>query len=92
MLIAKIENGQVVDIADYRSMFPNTSFSSTGPNADFMVENNCMPVNTYLPHDSETQFLEPCEVYIVGDWVYTVKVSEKPEQVLENNSTTATFS
>jgi hypothetical protein len=30
----------------------------------------------YLDYDSETQFLEPCEPYIMGDWVYTVKVSE----------------
>jgi len=78
MLIAKIEDGQVVDVADYKSMFPNTSFANSGPNAEFLAENNCMPINTYLVHDSETQLLEPTEPYILGDWVYTVKVSEKP--------------
>lgn len=76
MLIAKIEDGQVVDVADYQSMFPNTSFANSGPNKEFMADNNCMPVNNYLDYDSETQFLEPCEPYIMGDWVYTVKVSE----------------
>jgi hypothetical protein len=76
MLIAKIENGQVVDVADYQSMFPNTSFAETGPSKEFMVENNCMPLNLYLDHDPETQFLEHCDPYIMGDWVYTIKVSQ----------------
>jgi hypothetical protein len=75
MLIAKIENGQVIYVADYQIMFPNTSFSDLGPSAEFMTENNLMPINTHLEHDSETQFLEPCEPYILGDWVYTVKIS-----------------
>ena len=78
MLIAKIQDGQVIDVADYKSMFSNTSFANSGPNAEFLAENNCMPINTYLAHDSETQFLEPTKPYILGDWVYTVKVSEKP--------------
>jgi hypothetical protein len=78
MLIAKIQDGQVIDVADYKSMFPNTSFANSGPNAEFLAENNCMPINIFLAHDFETQFLEPTEPYILGDWVYTVKVSEKP--------------
>jgi len=79
MLIAKIENGQVVDLSDYKSMFPNTSFSDSGPSPDFMAENNCMNVNLYLDYDPETQFLEPCDPYIMGDWVYTIKVSQLSE-------------
>ena len=89
MLIAKIEDGQVVAVADYREFFTNTSFANSGPNAEFLVENNCMPVNTYLEHNQETQFLEPTEPYIVGDRVYTVKVSELPEPVLENDEQTS---
>jgi hypothetical protein len=84
MLIAKIKDGQVIAVADYREFFTNTSFANSGPNAEFLAENNCMPVNTYLEHDQETQFLEPTEPYIVGDLVYTVKVSEIPESTLEN--------
>jgi hypothetical protein len=84
MLIAKIKDGQVVAVADYREFFTNTSFANSGPNAEFLAENNCMPVNTYLEHDQETHFLELTEPYIVGDRVYTVKVSEIPESALEN--------
>jgi hypothetical protein len=78
-MYARILDGQVIDVADYQSMFPNTSFSDLGPSAEFMAENNLMPINTHLEHDSETQFLEPCEPYILGNWVYTVKISEITE-------------
>jgi hypothetical protein len=90
MLIAKIEDGQVVAVADYREFFPNTSFANSGPNAEFMAENKCMPINMFLEHNQKTHVLEPTEPYIMGDWVYTVKVSELPEPVLENNEQTST--
>lgn len=78
MLIAKIQDGQVVDVADYQSMFPQTSFPDSGPNAQFMSENDCMTVTMWKPYDRETQQLEPCAPYIEGDTVYTVKVVDLP--------------
>jgi hypothetical protein len=88
MLIAKIEDGQVVDVADYTAMFSGTSFPPSGPTDEFMVENSCMYVNTYLPYDPATQVLESCPPYIdIPDetnplqWVYTVQVREMtPEE------------
>lgn len=80
MLIAKIQDGQVVDVADYRSMYPDTSFSSSGPTDDWMVEHTCMYVNTWLPHDQSTQVLQAVNPYIQADdathWVYTVEVRD----------------
>jgi hypothetical protein len=98
MLIAKIKNGQVVDVADYKSMFPDTSFPNSGPNADFMVQNNCMYVNVYLPYDSTTQKLVATTPYIQVDdpaqplnWVYTVEVAElTPEEIQQMHDTQAT--
>jgi hypothetical protein len=97
MLIAKIENGQVIDVADYQSMFPNTSFSDSGPNDQFMVENNCMYANDELPYDSTTQCLVPTTPYIQVDdpaqplkWVYTVEVAElTPEQIQQMHDSQA---
>lgn len=89
MLIAKVQDGQVVDVADYQSMFPNTSFPQSGPTPEFMFENSCMYVNAYLPYDSNTQKLIPANPpYIMVDdpeqplnWVYTVEVTElTPEE------------
>jgi len=98
MLIAKIENGQVVDVSDYQSMYPDTSFPSSGPNEQFMVENNCMYVNTYLDYDPSTQYLESVPPYIlIADpaqplnWVYTIKVAQlTPEQIQQMHDTLAT--
>lgn len=82
MLIAKIQDGQVTTVADYRSLFPNTSFSSNGPDAEFLAENNCMTVTVFKPYDANTQKLEPADPYIEGDTVYTVQVAElTPEEI-----------
>ena len=82
MLIAKVENGKVIDIADMRSMFPNTSFPDSGPNDDWFAENSCMKINLSAPCDRETQVLEPCEPYILDGFVYTNKAVPKPEPVI----------
>ena len=80
MLIAKVQNGAVVDVADYRAMFPQTSFSDNGPQEEWMIENNCMSVTVFKPYDLATQRLEPCAPYIEGNTVYTVQVVDLPSQ------------
>ena len=80
MLIAKVKDGQVIDVADYQSMFPQTSFSENGPNAEFLLENNCMMVTMWKPYDPATQKLEPCTPYVEGDTVYTVQVVDLPAE------------
>ena len=91
MLIAKIENGAVVDVADYQSMFPNTSFPPSGPSDEWMVENSCMYVNVFLPYDQNTEKLVAVAPYIQVDdpehplqWVYTVQVEPlTPEEIAQ---------
>ena len=78
MLIAKVQDEKVIDIADYKSMFPQTSFPESGVNAEFLLENGCMSVTMWKPYDSSTQKLEPCTPYIEGDTVYTVQVVDLP--------------
>ena len=81
MLVAKIQNGKVIDIADMRSMFPNTSFPDSGPNDDWYEENGCMKINLSAPCDYLTQQLESCEPYIVDGVVYTNRAV--PKSVIE---------
>ena len=85
MLIAKIENGQVVALADKAELFPHTSFPTTGPDDAWYVENSCMKVNLSAPCNRETQVLEPCEPYILDGFVYTNKAVPKPivEEMVE---------
>ena len=84
MLIA-IVNGQTVEqVGDYQILFPNTSFPSSGPTPEWMVENSCMYVNTYLPYDQTTQVLTQVAPYIKDAVVYTIQVEQMtPEQLAQ---------
>ena len=74
MLVAKIIDGEVVDIADYRAMFISNVFPPEGPSDEWMAEQGVKRVNVYREHDPETDKLVPCAPVIEGDWVYTVAV------------------
>lgn len=90
MLIAKVQNGNVLDVADYRSMFPGTSFGSSGPNESFMEENGLMPVSVWVDYDRMTEKLVPAAPYIDGDWVYTVKAEPMTtEEIQQMNDSQA---
>ena len=79
--IAKIDNGVVVDVNDYNLMFPNTSFSMTGLDVDFMTENNLMEVLDTRPFNKLTHQLVSVPPYIEVDKVYTVQLEAlTPEQ------------
>ena len=77
MHIAKIENGEVVQVAHYKIMFPDTSFPPSGPNEDFMAANGCLHVSMFKPHDRATQKLIACNPYIADGVVYTVEVVDR---------------
>ena len=82
MLIAKINDGQVVEVADYRDLFPNTSFGVNGPDAEFLAQNSCMTVTVFKPYDAATQKLVPANPYIEDNTVYTVQVEALTEEEL----------
>jgi len=74
MQIAKIENGQVVEINHYRTLFPNVSFGANGPNDSFLASNNCKRVKTSETIDRATQKIVSTTAYVSGDWVKTYNV------------------
>lgn len=76
MQLAKVINGTVSAVGDYRSLFPQTSFSESGPTQSFLVENNCLPVSQFKAHDRKTQKLTPVAPYVEGDQVFTVRVDQ----------------
>ena len=82
MLIARINGDQVLEVADYRAMFPDVSFPQSGPSNEWLAENSCMPVNLWKPYDQNTQKLSHCDPFIDGEWVYTVEVIDlTPEEI-----------
>lgn len=80
MFIAKIENGNVTAIGDYRELFPNTSFSSFGPDNNWFEENNCKRVNLFKAYNALLEKLVPCAPYVEGDWVFTVEVASLSDE------------
>lgn len=82
MLIAKISGDTVVDVGNYRVLFPYTVFPDSGPSDEWLAENSCLKVNLFLPHDRDTQVLERVDPYIQDGWVYTVQVRDMNEEEL----------
>lgn len=83
MLIAKIQNGAVVQIGEHQALFPDTSFPVTGPGAQWIAENGCMIVTLWKPYDAATQRLVQAEPYIEDGQVFTVAVQDKTQQELD---------
>ena len=82
MQIAIIDNGVVGRIGNYRTLFPYTVFPDSGPTDEWLAENSCMKVNSFLPHDQNTQVLAPADPYIQDGWVYIVQVRDMTEEEL----------
>lgn len=74
MEIALIESGNITRIGDYRTVFPNTSFTSDGPTSEFLRENSAKRVNRFKAYDTLTEQITTCAPYEEGEWVYVVEV------------------
>ena len=57
-----------------QELFPNTSFTASGPNANFLAENNVVELVETLTYTTPTQKLVSVEPYIDGGKVYNIKV------------------
>ena len=57
----------------FKELFPNTSFSSAGPNSDFLTANNAKQVVS-MSFDAATQKLNPITPFIDGDYVKEYEV------------------
>jgi len=84
MLIAKIQDEVVAKVADYKQLFPNTSFPSSGPDSEFLFENSCLSVNLWKAYDHATQRLLPSAPYIEDGQVFLVTVQDKTSTEIAN--------
>ena len=86
MLIAKVEDGQVINVSDYREMFPNTSFPASGPDAEFLEANSCMTVTVWKAYNQLTEKLASVAPYIEENTVYTIAVEPLTTSEIEANT------
>lgn len=89
MLIAKVQDGTVLEVGEHKAMFISNVFPDSGPTAEWMTEHSCMHVNLFKPHDRLTEVIEPCAPYIEGDWVYKIQVRNMTNEEIEAQKASA---
>jgi hypothetical protein len=72
MFIAKVTNGQVGEIVDFRSIFGMTNSVTD----EQLAAQNFVRVNLYRDHDRLTQKLVSCDPVLENGWVYRVAVAD----------------
>jgi hypothetical protein len=73
---AKIVEDRIDRYGPAEIVFPNTSFPMTGPDDEFLAENNAVRVVSNIEHNSATHKLEFVEPYILDGNVYHVKLTK----------------
>ena len=76
MKVAVIDESGSITVDDYRNLFQNVSFASTGPEKEWL-DTNTIPVSCWLDHNIDLQTLVPSEPYLVDGVVYISKVVDK---------------
>ena len=74
MNYAIIDGTTVKNTGTIQQLFPNTSFSAAGPNADFLTANNVVELVQTLSYTTPTQKLTTVDAYVDSGKAYTVKV------------------
>ena len=63
-----------ITVGDYRELFSNTSFGTSGPSDEFLAANNAKKVTLFKAHDRLTQKLVSCAPYDDGEFVSMAQV------------------
>jgi len=74
MKYAIIDGATVKSTGTIQELFPNTSFTVAGPNADFLTANNVVELIETLTFTTPTQKLSTVDAYVEGGKAYNVKV------------------
>ena len=74
MNYAIIDGTTVKSTGTIQQLFPNTSFSIGGPNADFLTENNVVELVENLSYTTPTQKLSIVDAYVQDGKAYNVRV------------------
>ena len=74
MKYAIIDGSNIKSTGTLKELFPNTSFTTAGPNTDFLTANNVVELIETLGYTTPTQKLSSVDTYLDGGKAYTVKV------------------
>ena len=79
MFIAQVENGQVINVVDYRDVFGRSI-----PTDEQLVEKSYVRVNLFREHDRLTQKLITATPVLENGWVFTVAVAQMSEEEIQS--------
>ena len=85
MFIAKVENGQVGEIIDFRTYFGMTDSVTD----EQLAAQGFVKVNLYRAHDRLTQKLIPCTPVLEGGWVYKVAIADLTAEEIQSAKNSA---
>ncbi len=74
MKYAIIDGTTVKSTGTIQQLFPSTSFTTAGPNSDFLTANNVVELVETLSFTTPTQKLSTVDAYLESGKAYTVKV------------------
>ena len=80
MFIAKVTDGQIGEIIDFRTYFGNT----TSVTDEQLAAQGFVKVNLFRDHDRLTQKLVPCDPVLENGWVYKVAVADLTAEEIQS--------
>ena len=80
MFIAKVENGNIGEIIDFRTYFGNT----TSVTDEQLTTQGFVRVNLHRNHNRLTQKLISCDPVLENGWVYKVAVAEMTAEEIQS--------
>lgn len=80
MFIAKVTDGQIGEIIDFRTYFGNT----TSVTDEQLAAQGFVQVNLYRDHDRLTQKLVSCDPVLENGWVYKVAVADLTAEEIQS--------
>ena len=80
MFIAKVENGNIGEIIDFRTYFGKT----TSVTDEQLTAQGFVRVNLFRAHDRLTQKLVSCDPVLEGGWVYKVAVADLTAEEIQS--------
>lgn len=78
MQIAKVIDGQVVNVVDCREVYGRAA-----PTDEQLAQKSYMRVNLFRQHDALTQKLVPCAPVIEGEWVYMMEIQQMTDEEIQ---------
>ena len=83
MLLAKVVNGAITEIADYKTFF------NAVPSDEELIASGLVRVNQFRPHDRLTEKLVTCDAVLEGGWAYVVAVEPMTAEEIDAHKQSA---